>query len=59
LPEELKNLKKIKEIHISRDLPDALKKQLVEWFGKEKIVSVVDEPYFLDEPDYIKRINVF
>lgn len=59
MPEELKNLDKIKEIHISRDLRDGLKKQLIEWFGKEKIKVIVDEPYFLDEPDYIKRMNVF
>ena len=59
LPEELKNLKGIKEICISRDLPDALKKQLVEWFGKEKIVLVIDSPLFIEQPDFIQKLNVF
>jgi Leucine-rich repeat (LRR) protein len=59
LPEELKNLKEIKEICISEDLPDALKKQLIEWFGKNKIQFVIDEPCFLERPDFIERLNAF
>ncbi|WP_052592259.1 hypothetical protein [Aureispira sp. CCB-QB1] len=51
LPKEIQNLKQIKEIRISRDLPDGLKKQLQQWFGKERVVVVTDAPVLIGTPD--------
>lgn len=54
-PAELKTLQQIEHILITSDLAPVLKKQLVTWFGTDRVIEVAHLPSDIGPLDYLSR----